>query len=183
MKKVMWLSILSMGLTAACTPKVQLAAPDKPIEINLNVKIDQEVRVRLDKEVEDLIEDNPDLFTPIPVIADVFRDNMRRVGATDEDVEIVVGLAEADEIRHQMSDREFEVLVIDGDHSFEGVKRDFENYADHVVPGGYIIIDDYQGPSWPDVTRFVDETVFTDPRFEMVSGHLRTAVVRRHLDA
>lgn len=127
-------------------------------------------------------EDNPDLFTPIPVIADVFRDNMRRVGATDEDVEIVVGLAEADEIRHQMSDREFEVLVIDGDHSFEGVKRDFENYADHVVPGGYIIIDDYQGPSWPDVTRFVDETVFTDPRFEMVSGHLRTAVVRRHLD-
>ncbi len=62
MKKVIWLSILGLGLTAACTPRVQLAAPDKPIEINLNVKIDQEVRVRLDKEVEDLIEDNPDLF-------------------------------------------------------------------------------------------------------------------------
>jgi len=61
MKKVLWLTILGFGL-AACTPKVQLAAPDKPIEINLNVKIDQEVRVRLDKEVEDLIEDNPDLF-------------------------------------------------------------------------------------------------------------------------
>ena len=62
MKKVIWLSILSFGLAVACTPKVQLAAPDKPIEINLNVKIDQEVRVRLDKEVEDLIEENPDLF-------------------------------------------------------------------------------------------------------------------------
>lgn len=62
MKKVLWLSILSLGLAASCTPKVQLAAPDKPIEINLNVKIDQEVRVRLDKEVEDLIEENPDLF-------------------------------------------------------------------------------------------------------------------------
>lgn len=46
----------------ACAPKVQIVAPDKPIEINLNVKIDQEVRIRLDKEVEDLITQNPDLF-------------------------------------------------------------------------------------------------------------------------
>lgn len=62
MKKVFWLSVTGIAMITACTPKVQLAAPDKPIEINLNVKIDQEVRVRLDKEVEDLITDNPDLF-------------------------------------------------------------------------------------------------------------------------
>lgn len=53
--------VLFLGLSA-CQPKVQIIAPDKPIEINLNVKVDQEVRVRLDKEVEDLISDNPDLF-------------------------------------------------------------------------------------------------------------------------
>jgi hypothetical protein len=47
---------------AACTPTVQIQAPDKPITINLNVKIDQEVRVRLDKEIEDLIKQNPDAF-------------------------------------------------------------------------------------------------------------------------
>ncbi|MEM9668209.1 MAG: YnbE family lipoprotein [Pseudomonadota bacterium] len=49
-------------MLSACSPTVKLEAPDKPIEINLNVKIDQEVRVRLDKDVEDLISDNPDLF-------------------------------------------------------------------------------------------------------------------------
>jgi hypothetical protein len=49
-------------LAAACTPTVKVQAPDKPIEINLNVKIDQTVRVILDKEVEELISDNPDLF-------------------------------------------------------------------------------------------------------------------------
>lgn len=49
-------------LSGGCQPKVQIMAPDKPIEITLNVKIDQEVRVRLDKEVEDLISGNPDLF-------------------------------------------------------------------------------------------------------------------------
>jgi len=48
--------------TSACAPTIKLAAPDKPIEINLNVKIDQEVRVRLDKDLEDLIAKNPDLF-------------------------------------------------------------------------------------------------------------------------
>lgn len=46
----------------ACQPSVKIVAPDKPIEINLNVKIDQEVRVRLDKDIEDLLADNPDIF-------------------------------------------------------------------------------------------------------------------------
>ena len=48
----------------ACTPTVKIEPPDKPIEINLNVKleIDQEVRLILEDGVEDLISNNPDLF-------------------------------------------------------------------------------------------------------------------------
>ena len=49
-------------MACACTPTVRVAAPTEPITINLNVKIDQEVRVKLDREVEDLISSNPDLF-------------------------------------------------------------------------------------------------------------------------
>jgi hypothetical protein len=56
---VAWLSVLFV-IAGCATVKVQ--APDKPIEINLNVKIDQEVRVKLDKEVQDLIAKNPDVF-------------------------------------------------------------------------------------------------------------------------
>lgn len=52
---------MAMG-AVACTPTVRLEASDKPITINLNVKIDQEVRVRLDKDLEDAIAKNPDLF-------------------------------------------------------------------------------------------------------------------------
>lgn len=36
--------------------------PDKPIDINLNVRIEQEVLVRLDQEVDALIADNPEAF-------------------------------------------------------------------------------------------------------------------------
>ncbi|MEM7492259.1 MAG: YnbE family lipoprotein [Pseudomonadota bacterium] len=55
-------AFLVLGFAVACTPTVKIEAPDKPIRIDLNVKIDQEVRVRLDEDVEDLIADNPDLF-------------------------------------------------------------------------------------------------------------------------
>jgi hypothetical protein len=47
---------------AACQPTVKVEAPDKPIVINLNIKIEQEVRVKVDKEVEDLLKKQPDLF-------------------------------------------------------------------------------------------------------------------------
>lgn len=39
---------------AACTPTVQMAAPKEPITINLNVKIQHEIYVKVDKEVEDM---------------------------------------------------------------------------------------------------------------------------------
>ena len=41
---------------------IQLRAPDKPIEITLNVNIRQEVVVRLEKDVQDLIKRNPGIF-------------------------------------------------------------------------------------------------------------------------
>lgn len=60
--KSMCLGVAALIAVAACQPKVQLVAPKDPIRIELNVKIDQEVRVRLEKDVEDLITNNPDLF-------------------------------------------------------------------------------------------------------------------------
>jgi hypothetical protein len=46
---------------AGCIP-VQLQAPDRPIEINLNVNIRQEVIVRLEGDARNLLENNPDIF-------------------------------------------------------------------------------------------------------------------------
>jgi len=41
---------------------VQVSAPDKPIEINLNVNVRQEVLVRLQRDAQEIIEENPELF-------------------------------------------------------------------------------------------------------------------------
>ncbi len=55
-------AFLTCFILAACTPTVKVEAPDKPIEINLNVKIEQEVRVKVEKDLENLFEDDPELF-------------------------------------------------------------------------------------------------------------------------
>ncbi len=52
------LGVVAVGL-AGC---VNVAAPHKPIEINLNINIRQEVLVKLEKDVQDLINKNPGVF-------------------------------------------------------------------------------------------------------------------------
>jgi hypothetical protein len=46
-------------LLAGC---ISVKAPDKPIEINLNINVKQEVVVSLKKDAQDLITSNPELF-------------------------------------------------------------------------------------------------------------------------
>lgn len=48
--------------STACTPTVQLQAPDKPIEINLNVKIEQHVKVEIQRDARKVIAKNKDIF-------------------------------------------------------------------------------------------------------------------------
>lgn len=45
-----------------CSPTVKVEAPDKPIEINMNVKIEHEIRLKVEKDVDELISKNKGLF-------------------------------------------------------------------------------------------------------------------------
>ena len=55
-------ALAAILVIAGCTPTVRVAAPEKPIEININIKIEQEVRVSIERDLDDLFQDNPDLF-------------------------------------------------------------------------------------------------------------------------
>ena len=54
--------ILTSLSVIGCEPRVKSEAPDKPIVINLNVKIEHEVRVRVEKDLENVLANNPGLF-------------------------------------------------------------------------------------------------------------------------
>jgi hypothetical protein len=54
--------LIPAGLAFMVSGCVTLAAPEKPIEINLNINIKQEVIVKLQKDAQDIISNNPELF-------------------------------------------------------------------------------------------------------------------------
>lgn len=54
----------ALAFLAACNPTVKIQAPDKPIEINLNIHIDQEVRIKVDNELNNAFKNHPELFGP-----------------------------------------------------------------------------------------------------------------------
>ncbi len=54
-----WMPVALTLLSGGC---VNISAPDKPIEINLNINVTQEVVYRLDGEAKSLIQQNPGIF-------------------------------------------------------------------------------------------------------------------------
>jgi hypothetical protein len=58
--------LAALVLVLPLTGCITVETPDKPIEINLNVAIRQEVLVRLQQDAEQLIRQNPDAFPNRP---------------------------------------------------------------------------------------------------------------------
>lgn len=63
MKKWIANAVLSLMIIAlnGCL-RVEVATPDKPIDINMNVKIEHEINVKIDRQVEDLLKNNSAIF-------------------------------------------------------------------------------------------------------------------------
>ncbi|MFT4888864.1 MAG: hypothetical protein ACJAY7_000603 [Pseudohongiellaceae bacterium] len=55
------LAFLALML-AACTPTIQVAVPNEPITINLNIRIEHEIRVKVEEQLDDIFAANSGLF-------------------------------------------------------------------------------------------------------------------------
>lgn len=63
MRTSLFLSVFVLALfSTACTPTVQLAMPNEPININLNVKIEHQIYIKVDKELDNLFDESSGLF-------------------------------------------------------------------------------------------------------------------------
>jgi predicted O-methyltransferase YrrM len=72
-------------------------------------------------------------------------------------------LSNTREVTERKLDQTVDFLFIDGDHSYEGVKSDFQMYRDLVSNNGLIAFHDIVNEEWPGVGRFWREI---KPRFE-----------------
>nr|WP_244590256.1 YnbE family lipoprotein [Xenorhabdus innexi] len=53
--------VLTCISLAGCV-RLEVATPDKPININMNVKIEHEIHIKVDRQIEDMLKNNSDLF-------------------------------------------------------------------------------------------------------------------------
>ncbi len=61
-KALLGLVVSQAILLSSCSPRVAVEVPDKPITINLNVKIDHEVKVKIEKDLDKVLSEESELF-------------------------------------------------------------------------------------------------------------------------
>lgn len=70
----------------------------------------------------------------------------RRLGRSRQHIRLLRGDSRSSEmaaaVRAHLGNRTLDFLFIDGDHSYEGVRSDFEKYATLVRPGGIVALHD-----------------------------------------
>lgn len=54
--------LIALAGISGCSPRVEVAVPSEPITINLNVKIEHEILVKVDREIDELLSENSDIF-------------------------------------------------------------------------------------------------------------------------
>ena len=91
------------------------------------------------------------------------RKNIQRNNESNSKITLLAGNSRSSDIFNRLNNNKFDLLFIDGDHSYKGVKSDFFTYSKLVQSGGFIILDDFV-PECPGITRLVNE-IKSDPNF------------------
>lgn len=71
-------------------------------------------------------------------------DPSKRWSPSEDNITIFTGTSDdqADSVKEYLGRKKVDMLIIDGDHSEEGVLKDYENYKGFVKKGGYIVLHD-----------------------------------------
>jgi hypothetical protein len=113
-----------------------------------------------------------------PVIREVVEHNFHLAGLPPEDYTIVQGYSTDPAVQAEVGAQKYAVIVIDGDHSEEGVYKDLEWVETIALDGAVIVLDDYGDGKWKGVERAVKRYLDTDTRMRLLgrvstSGYVR----------
>ncbi|MEU4491882.1 class I SAM-dependent methyltransferase [Streptomyces sp. NPDC023998] len=118
--------------------------------------------------------------TGTPVREDVVRANLALGGVGSViDARIQQGFSGDPEVRAAVSDREYGVIVVDGDHSMDGVRSDLEWVEQIVAPGGIVVLDDYGDKAWPGVQDALDKHLASGTSRLSLLGRVSTSAYLR----
>jgi hypothetical protein len=106
-------------------------------------------------------ESTTDALTLSDISESNVRRNMALAGCSEQDFRILKGLSTDSDIVRDAGEQQYDTILIDGDHSYDGVCRDIANYGPMLKSDGLLVLDDYGNPAWPGVGQAVDEAVST----------------------
>ena len=114
---------------------------------------------------------NRDPICGIPIDISIAKHNIDIWNKYDQKYYLIAGDSISDKtidnLDKILENRPIDLLMIDGDHSYEGVKKDFELYHKKVRVGGIIIFDNYSEHHWTDVKKYIDSTNFEDYGYQI----------------
>ena len=117
--------------------------------------------------------------TGTPVTAEIAGRNFAACGLPAGEVRLVCGYSTDDDVRREVADRGYGVVVIDGDHSAAGVYRDLWWVQELVSPGGIVVMDDWGDPSWPGVEAAGRRYLADGGRLELLGRAATSAYLRQ----
>ena len=113
-----------------------------------------------------------------PVDEKAVRTNLSLAGTAGNAARVQVGFSTDPAVRAAAGDRKYGLLVIDGDHSYEGVRADLEWAEELVAPGGLIVLDDYGDRKWHGVQKALDEHLTGSTRMTLLGRVATSGYVR-----
>jgi hypothetical protein len=116
-----------------------------------------------------------------PVTETVVRANLALAGVDDARLRLVQGFSGDAQVQNAIADRQYGVMIIDGDHSAEGVAADLLLAERIVAADGIVVLDDFGDHNWPGVEQAT--SAHLDPatgptRFELVGVVATSAFLR-----
>lgn len=115
-----------------------------------------------------------------PVVPQVVRDNLRLSGLTEDRYRLIQGYSTDPDVQAAAGDRKYAVVIVDGDHSEEGVYKDLL-WVERICAGGAIVVlDDFGDRKWVGVQRAYERRREEGAPFKSLgtvstSGYLRFA--------
>jgi predicted O-methyltransferase YrrM len=79
-----------------------------------------------------------------------------------------------------LNNNKIDLLFIDGDHTYEGVKKDFINYENLVNKNGFIVLDDYE-PKYPGILKFVEEYIKKNKNYEIIGVYENNELILKKI--
>lgn len=113
-----------------------------------------------------------------PVSEEVLRTNLALAGVPADRVRLRQGYSTDPEVRSDLADREYGVIIVDGDHSAEGVLADLRWVREIVTPGAIVVLDDYGDKKWPGVQEATETFLRESDAFEFLGAVATSAFLR-----